>query len=536
MRTVAAALSWEFFNYQVWTMTYMVAIANSLPILCILALRGYNIDLDAKELSILPAALTPFTIFILGLAVAIGQGSINRLYLRPLTNIQLVQSFFFPGLLVTAGMLACSIATWNLLFSIHWPIIGPVLYGTAFWAAIFPSLRLPIKSPTRILEACVVGLLLGTWCIRSGFGSKPSTSILQNHISYLDLLIVIGIVVGSFALCAYRIGADRCNRADSSVLAFVRRVTNSWDRARGISTRRFSDKYQACQWFDWRTFGLPIVAGLAMMLLLPVPILLTAVILGSKPLSEALTTYRNMSLIFVIIQLCITGVWGLIAPHLRLGANDISEQSELAKENQFGSSLSMGSFRATLPMSDRSLATIMLRTILIASASLGLMLGLAWLGLSAIAIAFSAPLEPTESRPINFAGLICFGTIGCWSLMGLGCCIGLLNANNSRRSMATSFGLIGLVALVSCNHWISASVILATVVLAFVATMCSKRPSLKLIAVNVAFIAAITVWMSFATPDNQNRPVLLIYAGALGVAACLPTTLMPVAVAAYRRS
>ena len=126
MRSITAALSWEFFSYQTWTMTYMVAIANALPILCITALQRYNVDLDAKELAILPAAMTPFTIFILGLAVAVCQGPINRLYLKPLTNIQLVQSFFFPGLIATAGLLAGSIASWNLLFNLHWPILGPL--------------------------------------------------------------------------------------------------------------------------------------------------------------------------------------------------------------------------------------------------------------------------------------------------------------------------------------------------------------------------------------------------------------------------
>ncbi|MFO0939319.1 MAG: hypothetical protein U0930_00990 [Pirellulales bacterium] len=536
MRFIAAALSWEFFSYQIWTMTYMVAIANALPLLCIVALRRYNIDLDSKELAILPAAMTPFTIFVLGMAVAIGQGSINRLYLRPLTNLQLVNSFFFPGLIATAILLAGSITTWNLMFNLHWPIMGPILYGTAFWAAIFPSLRLPIKSPTRVFEAMIVSLLLGVWCMRSGFNGKPNTSILQNYIGPLDISIMIGVVVGSFVLCVKRIGADRCSRTDSSFLALLRRVSNTWDRARQVSTRQFTNKYQAHQWFDWRTFGLPIVAGLGMMLLLPVPILLAAVIFGIKPLSEALTTYRNLSLSFVAIQLCLTGLWGLLAPHLRLGTNDISEQSELAKENQLGSSLSMGSYRATLPMSDQSLATIMLRTILMVSVSLGLILGLAWLAQSAIALAFSAPIELPEPRKFNLAWLIFIGPIGSWTLMSLGCCLSLMTANNKRRSILAFLGFLGLLALVSWIHWLAATVVLVLVVMALFATLYLERPSLNLIVVNMALVGSTILLMHFAARENHHRSILLIYAGALGVAAGLPRALMPRAIAAYRRS
>ncbi len=536
MRSIAAALSWEFFSYQIWTMTYMFAIANALPMLCILALRGYNVDLDAKELAMLPAAMIPYTIFVLGLAVAIGQGSINRLYLRPLTNIQLVYSLLLPGLIATAGLLAGSIAMWNLLFNLHWPIIGPVLYGIAFWAALSPSLRLPIKSPTRVFEAIVVGLALGAWCIRSGVGKPPTTSILQNHIYAFDVLIVIGLVVGSFALCVHRVGADRCNRTDSRFLSFIRRFTNAWDRARRIRSRPFPDKYRAQQWFDWRTFGLPIIAGLAMMLLLPVPILLAAVIFGGKSLSEALTTYRNMSLSFVAIQLCIASLWGLLAPHLQIGSNHTSEQSELAKENQLGSRLSMGSFRATLPISDPSLAQIMLRTILLVNVILGLMLGIAWLAQSLVASAFSASMESSQPQKFNLAWLVLVSIVCSWTLMSLAVCLSLLNANNKRRSIVTFLVLLGMIGLVNWIHWIAALSVLALVGLTFVFTAYRRRPNLNSIMVSLAPVVAMILFASLAGLENQSRTIVLIYGAGLGLAAGLPIHLMPLAVAAYRRS
>lgn len=378
MKSVAYALSWEFFKHHLGLALVLLACANALPVLVIIAMSGLKIDLNSPDLSILPVALIPYTAFLVGMAGAVCQGPLSRLFLKPLSNLQIISSAYFPGLLLTGAMTAGSIWSWNQTFGLRWPVLGPAIYAITFWAVIYPSLRVSVQSPLRILESMVTVPLMFLWFFGVNPRTKFQNSALYGHFDVTDIVLIALIVTGGFWLSLRRVAADRCGRSESRLGLAIRELTLKWDAAKDVGQKRFSGAFRALLWYEWKTFGMPYVLGISVALILIASLMLAPKIFSDGLASAAVwNEFRNAVVCIYLIQIAIAGLWGLLAPLVRLSYASNASSEEFSEQAR-GRDVVLGDFRSTLPLSDKQMAAASMATMALVTTATLAMFGLVW--------------------------------------------------------------------------------------------------------------------------------------------------------------
>lgn len=536
MKSVTQALIWEFLHQHLWMVLLLVAIANTIPILCISTLKGYGVDLDMPELAILPTALIPLVVFLVGFAIAIGQGPAARHYLKPLSNTQLTLTFFFPGLVGTGAVVGLSIWSWNLLFGLHWPVVVPAIYAVIFWAALNPSLRVAVKTPWRIVESIFAILILSGWFFGAfrGLGNRGSLSWAQ--FSFVDMGVGIGVVLFSYWLCVRRIADDRCGKVESRSIALVRRWLDHWDALRGVSKKAFSSRTSAQTWLNWQTLGLPYVGGIGVVLVMLILLFVGMLFFDNRDINQCINEMQRVISSMFLLQIIFAGFWGLLAPQLRLAATT-SQQLEEHSEINRGNSGSIDSFRACMPISDREFAQSILRVIAICVVVLSALFGLAWCVGWILSLATKTPLVLTDQQVEALPWIVLGGFVGTWAAMTCGIAVSFLVGQDKSKMFAGVIGLVAAQILAGLFLWPTTIVIAAVVAMLMIATLTysAKKYGAKSIATSCAGavgLIAIALALRPRLEEQVLSGVLVVIIAALAV---IPIRGLEFAVAKSRR-
>ncbi len=536
MKSVTQALIWEFLHQHLWLVLLLTAIANAIPVFCISALKGYGVDLDMPELAILPTAMIPLLVFLIGFAIAIGQGPVARHYLKPLSNTHLTSTFFFPGLIGTGALVGLSIWSWNLLFGLHWPVVVPGIYAVIFWAAVNPSLRVAVKTPWRIIESIIVVLVLSGWFFEVFRGVGDRRSMSWDQFSYLDMGIGIGVVLISYWLCVRRVANDRCGKVDSRTIALLKRWLDHWDASRGVSKKAFSSRNSAQNWLNWHTIGLPYVGGVSVVLVMIILLFVGMLIFGNRDLSYCLNEMQRAISSIILLQIVFAGLWGLLAPQLRLSATTSLQLEENSEINR-GSSGLIDDFRACIPISDREFAQSILRVVAICVVVVSALFGLAWSVGWILSLATKTPLVLADQQVGALPWIVLGGIVGTWAAMTSGLMASFIVGQEKSKIFAGVIGLVGAQILAGMFLWPTTIAIAAVVAMLMIATLnySAKKYGAKSIASSCAGAVGLIAIALAVRPRVEEQVLSGLLAAMIATLAVIPIRGLEFTVAKSRR-
>lgn len=261
MHTITAAMAWEYFARNRWTLLLFPFIANLMPIFVLGALSGYNVTFGSREFIGIYLGFILYATAVIGIGVLMTQGSISRYYLKPLSTTTMVNFFFWGGALLAGGQLASSIAIWNALFDANWPIAGPTLFAIVLWGAFQPLLRVPVKSLVGILLAFGLVALVWYWFLTRHGDPQDFKMHFWNTLSGFDLLLATAAVTTGYGLTLWRVQRDRSGRQLSTLTDRIQKQFERWLSQYATLTRPFASPMRAHRWFDLqtRTFMMPLI-------------------------------------------------------------------------------------------------------------------------------------------------------------------------------------------------------------------------------------------------------------------------------------
>lgn len=264
MHTITAAMAWEYFARNRWTLLLFPFVANLMPIFVLGALSGYNVNFGSKEFIGIYLGFVLYTTAIIGIGVLMTQGSISRFYLKPLSTTTMVNFFFWGGGALAAAEIACSIAIWNNLFNANWPIAGPVLFAIALWGSFQPLLRVPVKSISGIITAGAIVAGVGYWFLSRHDELEGHGKNFWHNISGFDLLFAVVAISVGYGLTLWRVRWDRSGRQLITLTDRIEETFERWLCQYFTLSHTFSSPLRAHRWFDFqtRTFMLPLVCFL----------------------------------------------------------------------------------------------------------------------------------------------------------------------------------------------------------------------------------------------------------------------------------
>ena len=390
MQSVTAALAWEYLARNRWILLFFPMNATLVALFMLLPSRGVVLE-NAPQREVIGIHIINLLCLatIIGGGVLATQGSMSRLYLKPLSTTTIVNFFFWGG----AFLVACKVAIVLLIVKFFvvsdWPIIGSILFAVVFWGVFQPIFRGALNSLWWIVAAIAIFIALAYWLkMKHGITLQSGDRIsLQldywRTISGLDSLIAITTLCISYALTLWRVDHHRSGRCPRTLSDQVQDIFAYIDARSASRTRRFESPVQAQQWFNYRNRTIMIPG--AVVGILPW-FWIIAIIVGaiSREPGTGLTLALIGTIAAAIIQL-VPAVMIALVHHL---GNAATQEIPTGEHTNTENSLPLGisPYLLSLPMSDRDRAHAILRSSAwacgIASAiilvSFAVIVGLSW--------------------------------------------------------------------------------------------------------------------------------------------------------------
>lgn len=261
MNSITAALTWEYFARSRWGLLLFPFLANVMPMIVLGALSSYQVSLASPAFIGIYLGFVLTAIVILCIGVGITQGSIARLYLKPISTTAIVSFYFWFGAILVGSQVLLSVGLWNVLFHTEWPIAGPTIFAIVSWSAFQPIHRVSRKSIFDVAAIFPVGIAVFYWFLTRHGDLNHTVKTMWTSISGLDLLTA-GLIVGcSYAATIWRVTNDRSGRSFSRSLESWRFTWEAWFSQQHRSINPFANVAQALRWLDFqtRTFMMPLL-------------------------------------------------------------------------------------------------------------------------------------------------------------------------------------------------------------------------------------------------------------------------------------
>ena len=254
MRSIPVTMTWEMLTRGRWSLLAFALAANLFPVILLTALR-YDGALESDDPSMLMMQLTMTQIqmFIFGCAVFDAQGQPARLFAMPIPTSSLVAWQMLPSMVLVGLESLASIACWNALFDLNWPLWGPALFSAVGVAAIQAVLWSTEKSAWLPVALGIVGAILGLWFksrigYTFGFPTHPWVEVTPGD--FFTLLTFAGL---AYYGAVVGVARRRCGETLPSlgIVAWIERV---FDPPPDVGVP-FTTPEQAHFWFEWRKKG-----------------------------------------------------------------------------------------------------------------------------------------------------------------------------------------------------------------------------------------------------------------------------------------
>ena len=348
MRSIPLAMTWELLQRGRWSLLLGLLGANVTPILVLTALRiDGAIDPDDAAFISLQATLIPTFVFCFAAAIASAQDFTSRAYTLPVPVSTLVVWRMIPGMILIALQTFGSIFMLNAVFGLHWQVWGPTLLAPVALVMVQATLWYSQKSDLLPFGICIPGVILGFW-YKSRWGpvfQLPTHAWVS--VTPLEIATMLVFVVVSYYVATVGVARSRCGETMGSVgiLAWLEVLNLRLENVGPLMARnsqagpghRFQTPAEAQFWCEWQkkgwllpgivTFGW--IGGISIWVVFSRdPVLLAEGLIGSGGI-----------LAFVGLM------GGLVVGNY--GTSD--------------SSCAMGHFTATRPLTNRELATSILK-------------------------------------------------------------------------------------------------------------------------------------------------------------------------------
>ncbi len=266
MRSVTAALTWEYLARNRWVLLLTPLIASAIALITMLPFSSIDVSsAPPREMISIHLVNVLCLVVIIGGLVMQSQGSMSSLYLKPLSTTAIVNYFYWGGAFLVACQVALMLWVWRIFFVSDWPIIGSVLFAVVFWGVFQPVFRGSLNSLSWIMVAPAVFVTLVCWLMaKHGMTFQRGGAISpQIHywtsISGTDSLIAMTTLCISYVWTWWRVHYDRSGRRRRSLTDRVAEFFEYVD-ARSVSrVRLFESPVHAQTWYDFvhRTATMP---------------------------------------------------------------------------------------------------------------------------------------------------------------------------------------------------------------------------------------------------------------------------------------
>ncbi|MBW8034894.1 MAG: hypothetical protein FVQ79_04440 [Planctomycetes bacterium] len=278
----------------------------------------------------------------------------SRLYTHPVrTSVLVAWQMIFPALMVGCLYLA-TVGAGRIIFSVTWPIVGPLLLLLTFLACMQAIVWITTGFPLLQIGLGVVSYVQFERFISSRYGIANMFNLPRSEwktltsIEFLGLLFCIGL---AYAIAVIGISRDR--RGDCSGWMGLRACFAGLRDMLPRNRRAFSSTAKAQFWMEWRERGWSVPAIIAALCVI-------SVLLGAAmPSQKAVITFWMFLLIFLM------SLGGPLFVGLNLGT--------------MGRRFEMTSFRATRPISSLMQSMVVIWTALWSMLMAWAVILLAWL-------------------------------------------------------------------------------------------------------------------------------------------------------------
>jgi len=362
MRSIPQALMWETFSHgRGWIVGFFL-LGNLLPMLIFGALNPYEIEADDTAFLTMHIVFLPLIMFQFGAGIVAAQGSMSRLYARPISTPSLVAWQMFPGGIMLA--LEVAVAGWmcSTLFNIHWPILGPSLFAVAAWASLQVLVSVSQKTFSSFALAVSPSVILFGW-LHSRYGSwfrQPThywTDVTPSEIATLA-----GITAIAYVATVAAVNRDRCGEPMPSLggWKWIVRTWESFATKSPISMRPFRSPAEAHFWYEWRLKGwaMPLIVILGYVVVASVG---CVQIIFGEYVGNAIRDFHEANLAGGAMIPGVAGFVGLLSGISSTGSANRNQSPTLSTLFDQKNAEEMGHFLSTRPFTNADFAKNFLR-------------------------------------------------------------------------------------------------------------------------------------------------------------------------------
>jgi hypothetical protein len=170
MRSIPAALTWETFDRNRWSLPAAALGALAFPTLLFSILRHEGVT-DAHDSStlIMHLVLVQLNVLMFGAPLVAHAWSMSRLHAYPFSTAAIVTWRMLPAMVAVFVETAVWTAVLNLLFDFEWPLWGPAMLAAVTIAAVLAAIWITQGSRWIIFALTVVGTVLA-FAFKSRYG------------------------------------------------------------------------------------------------------------------------------------------------------------------------------------------------------------------------------------------------------------------------------------------------------------------------------------------------------------------------------
>lgn len=254
MHSIPQALLWELTHRGRWKLIAFAITANAIPLMLLSALQsdGAIDPLDSSSV-IMHSIFVQLNVLIFGIGIYDAQGLPSRLYAMPIRTASLVSWQLLTGMAAIGLQFAASTIMLNSLFDINWPLWGPLIFAMTSFAAMQVVLWTTEKSAWLPIAMIGVGAALGLWFKSRTGPIRLIPQHLWSELTVPEVLTMLTMMGISYAAAVIGLSRLRCGEPLPSlgIVAWFERVLE----IREDTIHSFATPLKAHCRMEWRRKG-----------------------------------------------------------------------------------------------------------------------------------------------------------------------------------------------------------------------------------------------------------------------------------------